>query len=62
VTLLNAAAVGLPLTIFISVRTSQHNADRARRFRAVVEGIPGVQDLSAGFVMEEIHCTTALPI
>jgi Lrp/AsnC family transcriptional regulator len=98
VTLLNAAAVGLPLTIFISVRTSQHNADWARRFREVVEGIPGVLevyrmagdvdylikavvadmpdydrlyqqlidadllDVSAGFVMEEIRCTTALPI
>jgi Lrp/AsnC family transcriptional regulator len=98
VTLLNAAAVGLPLTIFISVRTSQHNADWARRFREVVEDIPGVQevyrmagdvdylikavaadmadydrlyqeliaadllDVSAGFVMEEIRCSTALPI
>lgn len=42
VTLLDAARVGLPLTVFISVRTNQHNAQWAARFREVVEGIPGI--------------------
>jgi Lrp/AsnC family transcriptional regulator len=98
VTLLNPAAVGLQLTVFISIRTNQHNQHWARRFREVIEGIPGVLeayrmggdvdyllkavvadmhdydrlyqelieadlfDVSAGFVMEEIKATTALPL
>ncbi|MFV0478739.1 MAG: Lrp/AsnC family transcriptional regulator [Parahaliea sp.] len=42
VTLLDAAQVGLPLTVFISIRTNQHNEDWDRRFSQVIEGIPGV--------------------
>jgi len=98
VTLLHPPAVGLPLTVFVTIRTNQHNQRWAQRFREVVEGIPGVLevyrmggdvdyllkavvadmpdydrlyqdlitadlfDVSAGFVMEEIKRTTALPI
>ena len=42
VTLLDPAALGLSLNVFISVRTNQHNEAWARSFRAVVENIPGV--------------------
>ncbi|MEE4278963.1 MAG: Lrp/AsnC family transcriptional regulator [Halieaceae bacterium] len=95
---IDASKVGLSLTVFISVRTDQHNAEWARRFREVVEDLPGVlevyrmageidylikavvpdmpgydrlyqqliearpTDVSAGFVMEEIKSTVALPI
>jgi Lrp/AsnC family transcriptional regulator len=45
VTLLNPPAVGLPLTVFITIRTNQHNQRWARRFREVVEGIPGVLEV-----------------
>jgi Lrp/AsnC family transcriptional regulator len=98
VTLLDPAALGLQLTVFITVRTNQHNQQWAARFREVVEGIPGIlevyrmggdidyllkavvadmrdydrlyqelieadlYDVSAGFVMEEIKATTALPL
>ena len=98
VTLLNAAALELPLTVFISIRTKEHNERWAKRFRQVVESVPGVLeayrmsgeldylvkavvrdmpdydrlykelikaelfDVTASFVMEEIKCTTELPI
>ena len=42
VTLLDPAALGLSLNVFISVRTNQHNEAWAREFKAVVENIPGV--------------------
>jgi Lrp/AsnC family transcriptional regulator, cysteine-sensing transcriptional activator len=42
VTLLNPAAVDLSLTIFISLKTNQHNEEWARQFRAVVNSIPGI--------------------
>lgn len=45
VTLLNAAAVELPLTVFISLRTSQHNAQWAQAFRDAVESIDGIQEV-----------------
>lgn len=45
VTLLNAAAVGLPLTVFVSLRTSKHNADWAREFRRTVASIAGIQEV-----------------
>ncbi len=45
VTLLNATAVGLPLTVFISLRTSQHNAQWAQAFRDAVESIDGIQEV-----------------
>ncbi len=98
VALLDAARIGLPLTVFVSIKTDKHNADWARHFQAVVERLPGVLevyrmsgatdyllkavvkdmpdydalyqqlidadllDVSAGFVMEEMKFTTALPI
>jgi Lrp/AsnC family transcriptional regulator len=45
VTLLDAAKVGLPLTVFITVRTNQHNQDWAEGFRNVVTAIPGVMEV-----------------
>lgn len=45
VTLLNAPAVGLPLTVFISVRTNQHNEAWATRFAEVVKDIPGILEV-----------------
>ncbi|WP_435217492.1 Lrp/AsnC family transcriptional regulator [Luminiphilus sp. nBUS_07] len=45
VTLLNANALGLDLTVFISVRTNQHNEPWAANFRATVEDIPGVLEV-----------------
>ncbi|MFT6288316.1 MAG: Lrp/AsnC family transcriptional regulator [Alcanivorax sp.] len=98
VTLLNPEKVGLTLTVYISVRTNQHNKQWAKNFRSVVESIPGILevyrmggeldyllkavvvdmpdydrlyqdliradlfDVSAGFVMEEIKYTTAVPL
>jgi len=98
VSLLDAAALGLSLTVFISIKTNQHNEQWAKSFRDVVENLdevlevyrmggdvdylikavvkdmPGYDrlyqqliqadlfDVNAGFVMEEIKHTTALPI
>ena len=45
VTLLNAAAVDLSLTVFISIRTNQHNEKWAKQFRAVVRDIPGILEV-----------------
>ena len=46
-TLLDPAALGVPLTVFISVRTNQHNQQWAENFKHVVEGIPGVLEVVA---------------
>jgi Lrp/AsnC family transcriptional regulator len=45
VTLLDAAALDLSLTVFISIRTNQHNEKWSRQFKAVVEGIPGILEV-----------------
>jgi len=45
VTLLNAGAVDLSLTVFISIRTNQHNEKWAKQFRAVVRDIPGILEV-----------------
>lgn len=45
VTLLNAAALDLSLTVFISIRTNQHNDKWAKQFRAVVRDIPGILEV-----------------
>ena len=42
VTLLDPAAIGLPLNVFISVRTNQHNEAWAQRFQQVIDDIPGI--------------------
>ena len=38
-------ALGLTLTVFVSVRTNQHNERWAKQFNRVVEGIPGVLEV-----------------
>jgi Lrp/AsnC family transcriptional regulator len=45
VTLLNASAIELSLTVFISIRTNQHNEKWADRFREVVQDIPGILEV-----------------
>jgi Lrp/AsnC family transcriptional regulator len=45
VTLLEPSALGLDLTVFISVRTNQHNEKWAKQFRTTVERIPGVLEV-----------------
>jgi len=99
VALVDPAAVNLGLTVFIRVRTNQHAAGWAERFRAAIAAIPEITgayrtageidyllqaripdvaaydrlyrkliervdmvDVSASFVMEEIHATTQLPL
>jgi Lrp/AsnC family transcriptional regulator len=45
VTLLDKEVIGLPLTVYISVRTNQHNVDWARHFQQVVDSIPGILEV-----------------
>ena len=45
VTLLDAAALDLPLTVFITIKTNQHNEKWARTFKAVVADIPGILEV-----------------
>lgn len=45
VVLLNARKVNLPLTVYVSIRTNQHNDAWSRQFRAVVEGIPEILEV-----------------
>lgn len=45
VTLLDPRALGLSLTVFISVKTSQHNETWAERFKSIVENLPGVLEV-----------------
>ena len=45
VTLLNPEAVDLSLTVFIAVKTNQHNERWARQFQQVTESIPGVLEV-----------------
>ena len=45
VTLLDSAALGLSLQVFISIKTNQHNAKWAKQFKSVVEGIPGILEV-----------------
>ena len=45
VTLIDPAAVGLSLTVFISIKTNQHNENWAKKFKSVVEGIPGILEV-----------------
>ena len=42
VTLLSPAKLGLGLTVFISIRTNQHNQVWADKFREVVQSIAGI--------------------
>ena len=45
VTLLDPPALGLSLTVFISVKTNQHNERWAGNFRKVVRNIPGILEV-----------------
>lgn len=45
VALLNQDMVGLPLTVYISVRTNQHNDRWAGKFQEVTMAIPGVLEV-----------------
>ena len=45
VALLQASKVGLPLTVLISIRTDEHSAEWAKRFREVVAALPGVLEV-----------------
>ena len=42
VAILNQENLNLPLTVYISVRTNQHNKEWATKFRQVAKNIPGV--------------------
>ena len=43
VALVDAAAVGLPLTVFIQVRTSRHDADWLQTFAEATRAMPEIQ-------------------
>lgn len=45
VTLLDQKQVNLPLTVYIVVRTNQHNDQWAAQFRQVVQDIPGILEV-----------------
>ena len=45
VTLLNPETVDLSLTVFIAVKTNQHNERWAQHFQRVTENIPGVLEV-----------------
>ena len=45
VTLLSQSKLGLGLTVFIAIRTNQHNAAWSSQFRRVVEQLPGILEV-----------------
>jgi Lrp/AsnC family transcriptional regulator len=45
VTLLDPARIGLGLTVFITLRTNQHNAAWAQQFRQIVQDVEGVLEV-----------------
>jgi len=45
VALLSQAKLGLGLTVFISVKTIQHNAAWSHQFQAIVEKLPGILEV-----------------
>ncbi len=45
VALLNQEKVNLPLTVYISVRTNEHNDKWAAQFQKVIQAIPGVLEV-----------------
>lgn len=45
VTLLDPARLGLGLTVFVTIRTNQHNADWAEKFKSVVQSVEGVLEV-----------------
>jgi Lrp/AsnC family transcriptional regulator len=45
VTLLDPSKLGLGLTVFVTIRTNQHNAAWAEKFKAVVQRVEGVLEV-----------------
>lgn len=45
VALLNQEQVNLPMTVYISVRTNQHNDQWAAHFKSVVQAIPDILEV-----------------
>ncbi len=45
VALLDAAAINLGVTVFVSIKTSQHNSEWLKLFARVVAGIPEVMEV-----------------
>ena len=45
VALLSQSKLGLGLTVFITIKTNQHNSAWSRQFQAVVEQLPGVLEV-----------------
>jgi Lrp/AsnC family transcriptional regulator len=45
VTLLDPAKLGLGLTVFVTIRTNQHNAAWAEKFNSVVQSVEGVLEV-----------------
>ena len=45
VAILNPASVNLPLTVFISIRTNQHNDEWTNEFRRVIAQIPQILEV-----------------
>ncbi|WP_178084840.1 Lrp/AsnC family transcriptional regulator [Rhodoferax aquaticus] len=99
VALVNRSRAGLPVTVFVSIRTAEHDEQWLARFAAAVTAMPEVMEfhrmsgdvdyllkvvttsidgydrfykkliksaqlsgVSSAFSMEEIKCTTALPL
>jgi Lrp/AsnC family transcriptional regulator len=44
VTIINRALVGLPVTVFVSIRAGQHDEKWLKRFASVVSALPEVQE------------------
>ena len=45
VALLSQSKLGLGLTVFIAIKTNQHNAAWSRQFQSVVEQLPGILEV-----------------
>ena len=45
VALLSQSKLGLGLTVFVTIKTNQHNAAWSRQFQSVVEQLPGVLEV-----------------
>ena len=45
VTLLNQEMLNLPVTVYISIRTNQHNDEWAERFRKVITDLPQILEV-----------------
>ena len=45
VTLLSQSKLGLGLTVFIAIKTNQHNAAWSSQFQSVVEQLPGILEV-----------------